>query len=38
LRPIVEILPVQMMSLVLASLGGREAGRFEHTSKITDIE
>ncbi|HEX9472903.1 MAG TPA: SIS domain-containing protein [Steroidobacteraceae bacterium] len=38
LRPIVEILPVQMMSLVLASLGGREAGRFEHTSKITDVE
>jgi glucosamine--fructose-6-phosphate aminotransferase (isomerizing) len=38
LRPIVEILPVQMMSLVLASLAGREAGRFEHTSKITDTE
>jgi glucosamine--fructose-6-phosphate aminotransferase (isomerizing) len=38
LRPIVEILPVQMMSLVLASLGGREAGRFEHTGKITDTE
>jgi glucosamine--fructose-6-phosphate aminotransferase (isomerizing) len=38
LRPIVEILPVQMMSLVLAALGGREAGRFEHTSKITDVE
>lgn len=38
LRPIVEILPVQMMSLVLASLAGREAGRFEHTSKVTDTE
>ncbi|HLQ13855.1 MAG TPA: SIS domain-containing protein [Steroidobacteraceae bacterium] len=38
LRPIVEILPLQMMSLVLASLGGREAGRFEHTRKITDSE
>jgi glucosamine--fructose-6-phosphate aminotransferase (isomerizing) len=38
LRPIVEILPVQMMSLVLAALAGREAGRFEHTSKVTDTE
>jgi glucosamine--fructose-6-phosphate aminotransferase (isomerizing) len=38
LRPIVEILPVQMMSLVLAAHMGREAGRFEHTSKITDTE
>ena len=38
LRPILEILPVQMMSLVLASLMGREAGRFEHISKITDTE
>jgi glutamine---fructose-6-phosphate transaminase (isomerizing) len=38
LRPIVEILPVQLMSLVLASLAGREAGHFEHTSKITDTE
>jgi len=38
LRPIVEILPIQMMSLALASLGGREAGRFEHTGKITAIE
>jgi glucosamine--fructose-6-phosphate aminotransferase (isomerizing) len=38
LRPIVEILPVQMISLVLAALAGREAGRFEHTSKVTDTE
>jgi glucosamine--fructose-6-phosphate aminotransferase (isomerizing) len=38
LRPILEILPVQMMSLVFAALVGREAGRFEHTSKITDSE
>jgi glucosamine--fructose-6-phosphate aminotransferase (isomerizing) len=38
LRPILEILPVQMMSLALASLAGREAGRFEQTSKITETE
>lgn len=38
LRPLVEILPVQMMSLALAALAGREAGRFEHTRKITDTE
>ena len=38
LRPLVEILPVQIMSLALAALAGREAGRFEHTSKITDVE
>jgi glucosamine--fructose-6-phosphate aminotransferase (isomerizing) len=38
LRPILEILPVQMMSLVLAALVGREAGRFEQTNKITETE
>jgi len=38
LRPLLEILPVQIMSLALAALAGREAGRFEHTSKITDVE
>jgi len=38
LRPLVEILPVQIMSLALAAHAGREAGRFEHTSKITDVE
>lgn len=38
LRPLVEILPVQMMSLALAALAGREAGRFEHTRKITETE
>lgn len=35
LRPIVEILPVQMLSLALAARDGREAGRFERASKIT---
>lgn len=38
LRPLLEILPVQLMSLALAALAGREAGRFEHTSKVTDVE
>lgn len=38
LRPIVEILPVQLMTLALASLSGREAGRFERATKITDTE
>jgi glutamine---fructose-6-phosphate transaminase (isomerizing) len=38
LQPIVEILPVQMLSLALAARDGREAGRFEHASKITVIE
>jgi glucosamine--fructose-6-phosphate aminotransferase (isomerizing) len=35
LRPVVEMLPVQMLSLALAARMGREAGRFEHASKVT---
>ena len=38
LLPILEILPVQMMTLALAGLAGREAGFFERASKITDTE
>jgi glucosamine--fructose-6-phosphate aminotransferase (isomerizing) len=38
LRPILEILPVQMMTLALAALSGREAGRFQHATKITAVE
>jgi glucosamine--fructose-6-phosphate aminotransferase (isomerizing) len=38
LRPIMEILPVQMMTLALASLAGVEAGHFEQASKITGTE
>lgn len=38
LRPILEILPIQMMTLALATLSGREAGQFEHANKITDTE
>lgn len=37
-RPILEVLPTQMISLALAALGGREAGRFERASKITATE
>ena len=36
-RPILEILPVQMLSLALASRGGFEAGCFVRASKITVI-
>lgn len=37
-RPIVEILPVQMLSLALAARDGFEAGRFIRASKITVID
>ena len=37
-RPIAEILPVEMLTLALASLAGREAGRFERATKITTTE
>jgi|SRR5208283_168980 len=37
-RPILEILPVQMITLALAALAGREAGRFEKAAKITSTE
>lgn len=38
IRPILEILPVQMVTLALAAQAGREAGRFDRTSKITTKE
>lgn len=38
LRTIVEILPVQMMTLALAALDGREAGKFERATKVTAVE
>jgi glucosamine--fructose-6-phosphate aminotransferase (isomerizing) len=38
LAPVLEILPVQMLSLALATLRGEEAGRFRHASKITTKE
>lgn len=33
--PLVEILPVQMLTLALAAIAGREAGRFAFASKVT---
>jgi len=36
-QPIVEILPIQMLSLALAAKDGIEAGRFERASKITNV-
>ena len=38
LLPILEILPVQMMTLALNARAGTEAGRFDFATKITTIE
>lgn len=38
IRPIVEMLPLQMVSLALAALAGREAGKFDRIEKITTDE
>lgn len=38
LRTMVEVLPVQMMTLALATLVGREAGKFERATKVTAVE
>ena len=37
-RPLVEILPMQMLTLAMAKRKGVEAGKFRHVSKITDRE
>jgi len=37
-RPILEMLPVQMMSLALAAHAGHEPGRFRLASKVTTVE
>ena len=37
-RSIVEILPVEMITLALAALAGREAGKFERATKVTAVE
>jgi glutamine---fructose-6-phosphate transaminase (isomerizing) len=36
--PILEILPVQMLTLALAAQTGREPGRFERATKVTTTE
>jgi glutamine---fructose-6-phosphate transaminase (isomerizing) len=38
IRPILEILPVQMITLALAARAGREPGRFELAAKVTTTE
>jgi glucosamine--fructose-6-phosphate aminotransferase (isomerizing) len=37
-RPILEMLPPQMLSVTLAGMAGREPGRFELITKITTVE
>ena len=37
-RPILEVLPVQMASLALAAMKGREAGRFVRLTTVTTVE
>jgi glucosamine--fructose-6-phosphate aminotransferase (isomerizing) len=37
-RPIIEILPVQMITIALAALANREAGKFERATKVTVVE
>ena len=38
IRPLMEILPVEMMTLALAAMKGREPGRFERATKVTEVE
>jgi glucosamine--fructose-6-phosphate aminotransferase (isomerizing) len=38
LRPLLEMLPVQMMTLILAALANREAGKFVRATKVTTVE
>jgi hypothetical protein len=37
-QPIVEILPVQMMTLALGSITNREPGVFRRGTKVTAVE
>jgi glucosamine--fructose-6-phosphate aminotransferase (isomerizing) len=37
-RPLVEILPMQMLTLVMANRKGLQAGQFRYVSKVTDRE
>jgi glutamine---fructose-6-phosphate transaminase (isomerizing) len=38
IRPILEILTVQMITLALAAIAGREPGRFDFATKVTTTE
>ena len=36
-QPLIEILPIQMVSLAIAARDGLEAGRFERATKVTNV-
>jgi glucosamine--fructose-6-phosphate aminotransferase (isomerizing) len=38
IRPILEMIPLHMVSLALAAIAGREAGKFERIGKVTTSE
>jgi glucosamine--fructose-6-phosphate aminotransferase (isomerizing) len=38
IRPIVEILPLQLVTLALAALAGHEPGKFSLLTKVTTVE
>lgn len=38
MQPLMEILPVEMITLALAAIKGREPGRFERATKVTEAE
>jgi len=38
IRPILEMLPIQMITLALAARVGREPGKFERATKVTTTE
>jgi glutamine---fructose-6-phosphate transaminase (isomerizing) len=38
IRPILEILPMQMITLALGAIAGREPGKFDRAAKVTTIE
>jgi glucosamine--fructose-6-phosphate aminotransferase (isomerizing) len=38
LRPLLEILPVEMLTLAIAAIKGRVPGQFEHATKVTVVE
>ncbi len=38
IRPIIEMIPLQMVSLAFAAIVGREAGKFDRLTKITATE
>jgi glucosamine--fructose-6-phosphate aminotransferase (isomerizing) len=38
IQPLMEMLPVEMLTLALAAIKGREPGRFERATKVTEVE